>query len=158
MEFRLEHVDLAFTRTSRFCFVNEIDVRAPASRVFEVVTGELDAWLPQLRGVAWTSVPPHRVGSTRIVELPGVRVKERVVAWDEGRRFAFAIDATSVPLLRRMLEDIQIEPQGERQCRLRYVAHYEPLLVVRPWHPVGRVVFGTMFWRAVRNIARVAER
>jgi len=156
MWFQVTPVDADFTSAHQF--VNEIEIAAPPEQVFRLVIGErFEEWLPDLVSMEWTSPAPHGVGSTRTVTLKNIAVKERIVVWDEGRRFAFCMEAATRPLIKRMLEDLRIEPLGDARCRLRYVASYEPTLLTRALHPIVRRVFGKLFRDATRSIARIAE-
>lgn len=155
MWFELRPTTLDFE--SRHRFVNVVEIDAPASKVFPLLTGErFTEWLPDLLSWEWTSPAPRGVGSTRIVRLRSLAVKERILAWDEGRRFAFAIEAISVPLVRRMTEDMVLEPLGDARCRFRYTVQYAPSPLMRLVHPIARPIFGRMFRRAAENVARLA--
>ena len=156
MWFRLGDADLA--RTSRHAFVNVVEIDAPAEKVFPLLTGDrFEEWLPDLKGMTWTSPAPHGVGSTREVHLKALSVKERILAWEEGRRFGFVIESITLPLVRWMTEDMRLEPRGGRACTLHYTVRYEPARWVRPVHPIVRVVFGRMFAQAAQNVARLAR-
>jgi uncharacterized protein YndB with AHSA1/START domain len=156
MWFRTEAADLS--RSSAHEFINVVDIEAPAERVFPLLTGErFEEWLTDLKGMRWTSAAPHGVGSTREVHLKSLSVKERVLAWDEGRRFGFVIEAISIPIIRWMTEDMQLEPRGEGACTFRYVVRYEPVRWVRPLTPLIRPVFAKMFRKAAQNLARIAR-
>ena len=73
-----------------------------------------------------------------------------------GRRFSFTMEAISVPLVRRMIEDMVLEPLGDARCRFRYHVYYEPRTVMRLVHPIARAMFTKTFREATRNVARLA--
>lgn len=147
---------------------------APAERVFDVLTDdrEFHEWLEPLVEVRWSTPAPHGVGSKREVvmdnlapagrgradKVTSLRVKETILAWDRGRRFAFSIDALTLPLVKQMVEDIQLERIDAKRTRLTYRVHYRPTLLMRAIHPIAREFFGKMFRDAVRNIARISAR
>ncbi len=177
MWFETEKSDLSYVERSPFQLATEIIVFAPPERVFDVLAGEsFHEWLKELVECRWTSAPPHRVGSTREVVLdlmPGARglprlaVKERFLAWERGKRLTFSIDASTLPLVKQMVEDMQLEPIGDAQSsrmgpraktRLRYTVHYTPGVAMRAIHPVSRVIFGKLFRDAARRVAMVAAR
>jgi len=169
---RLAPTELDFVDRSPFQLVNDIVVFAPAERVFDVLTSERDMyeWLDALAEVRYTSEAPHRVGSTRevVIDLlqrtprqqgPGaLAVKERILAWDRGKRFAFALDQMTIPLVSQMVEDMQLERLGPGRTMLRYRVHYRPNVLMRAVHPVARTVFDKMFRDAARRVAMVAAR
>lgn len=169
---RLAPTKLEFVEESEHRLVNDIVVFAPPERVFDVLTSERDMyeWLETLVEVRYTSEPPHRVGSTRevIIDLlqrtprqrgPGsLAVKERILAWERGRRFAFAIDEMSIPIVGQMVEDMQLERLGPGRTMLRYHVHYRPSFAMRAVHPLARTLFGKMFRDAARRVAMIAAR
>lgn len=148
----------------------DIIVFAPPERVFDVLVGEreMHEWLEPLVEVRWTS-PTRAHGATREVTLDlrksgdrdaltALSVKERFVAWERGKRLAFVVEATTLPLVRRMIEDMQLERVGPNKTRMRYTVHFEPSLAIRVVLPIARVFFGKMFRDAVRRIAMIAAR
>jgi hypothetical protein len=159
MWFRTDPTDLSFVDRSPKRLSFESAIYAPAERIFDVFTSDdVGAWLPDFESLEWTSPGPHGVGSTRIMRLKTIAVKERFLVWERGRRVTFAIEAQSVPLLTRMIEDFQLEPMGPRHTRVRYDIHYAPRLLARPIHPIARLFFGRMFREALRAIGDVAVR
>ena len=98
------------------------------------------------------------VGSTREVELKALTVKERFLAWDPGKRISFCIYAITIPLISEMLEDMQLEPEGDGKTRLRWTAHYTPSLLMRLIHPVGRMIFSGLFQKSINGLRKYAER
>lgn len=53
------------------------------------------------------------VGSGRRVHLKGgVQAEEEFLAWEPGVRFAFTLTASSMPGLRSMVEDVQLQPDA----------------------------------------------
>jgi len=159
MWFALEAAPLSFTESSRHRIENSLPIEAPAARVFEIlVTGERQAeWFEDFVAIRWTTPEPHGVGSEREVELEILTVKERFLAWEPGRRVAFHVYAITLPLAKVMLEDMRLEPTGERSCRFSWTVHYEPSLVMRLIHPIGRLLFGKMFRASAEGLARYAR-
>ncbi|MGZ3449822.1 MAG: SRPBCC family protein [Polyangiales bacterium] len=169
MWFPLEKTELSFIDRAPSRIENEILVFAPAARVFDVLAGDgLHEWLEPLVECRWTSPTPYGVGTTREIVLdvmklgPGsvtaMAVKERFLAWDRGKRLAFAVEAVTMPLVKQMIEEMTLEKRGEDKTLLRYRVHYAPTTVVRAIHPIVRVVFGKMFKDATRKIAMIAAR
>lgn len=133
-------------------------IAAPPERVFDIVAaGERqDEWFQDFVACRWQSPEPHGVGATREIQLKMLTVKERFLAWERGRRFAFSIDAISLPLVRQMVEDMRFEPEGGG-TRLVWHVHYTPSRVMRPVHPAARAVFGRMFRSSAEGLRRYAE-
>jgi uncharacterized protein YndB with AHSA1/START domain len=158
MWFDVESVDLGFTESSPFKLENEAVIRASPERVFEILTtaeGQRE-WFQDFRADRWTSAPPHGVGSTREIELKLLTVKERFLAWERGKRVAFAITAITIPIVTAMVEDIQLSKLDDERTRLAWRVHYRPALAFRLVHPVARTVFGKMFSASTAGLTRYA--
>ena len=54
-------------------------------------------WLPGLQ-VEWTSPKPFKEGTTRTVKAGAHTIEEVFFAWEDGRRFAFRFDRTTMPI------------------------------------------------------------
>lgn len=157
MWFRMRPAGLDFLERSPHRFENVLEVDASAERTFQILAGErFGEWLPELRSCVWTSSEPHGVGSTRIVTLNTLAAKERFLVWEEGRRLTFVIEESTAPLMRRMIEDMRVEPLGDRRCRLRWIVHYEPSMGLRLIHPIAKLPFARMFRGAARRVAKIA--
>ncbi|MGK3992446.1 SRPBCC family protein [Sorangium sp. So ce1024] len=154
--FKLEAADLDFTRHAPFRIEVASLLQAPPDRVFNVFAkpeGMRD-WIVGFVGCTWTSPEPHGVGSTRELELNAITFREHFIGWEPGRRFCFAIDATTLPLMRRMVEDIQLEPSGANATLLRWTVHYEPRLLVRAIHPIARRLISEGYRASAERLSR----
>jgi uncharacterized protein YndB with AHSA1/START domain len=107
--------------------VVERDVDAPPERVFEVLadTPSWPQWFPSVRVARWTSGDNGGVGSTRFVDAAGLKVHERFIAWEPGRRWAFTFLRTNVPLARAGVECADLEPLDSGRTRVRYTMALE---------------------------------
>ncbi|AUX47996.1 polyketide cyclase [Sorangium cellulosum] len=154
--FELAPADLDFTRRAPFRIEVACRLEARPDRVFEIFArpeGMRD-WIMGFVDCRWTSPEPHGVGSTREFELNAVTFREHFIGWQPGSRFCFAIDAMTLPLMRRMVEDIQLEPAGERATLLRWSVHYEPRLLVRAVHPIARRLIYEGYRASTERLAR----
>ncbi|MFT4088748.1 MAG: SRPBCC family protein [Gordonia sp. (in: high G+C Gram-positive bacteria)] len=138
----------------------ERTVRASADRVFEVLaTGENQwEWAQGYRSTTWYDDAPHGTGSVRDIHLRWITVRERFLAWKPGRRFAFSSDAMSIPLARRMIEDIAVEPLDDDACVLRWAVHLDVAAALTPI--AGKLVprvFGPMFEDFAAGLASYSE-
>ncbi len=157
MWFQVTPSDLSFCEGSRHRFVNVVRLPFDAGRAFDHVASstELPRWLEDCVSCEWTSPEPYGVGSTRDVKLKMLAVKERFLAWDRGKRFAFTAVALSIPLLSRMVEDIQLRELAPGETELTWTVHYEPRLVARPVHPIARYIFRGLLARSAANLERL---
>jgi uncharacterized protein YndB with AHSA1/START domain len=158
MFFKTTPTELDFTTSSPHRLVFDAIAEAPPSRVFDIFArGEgQEKWFADFKACRWTSPEPYKVGTTREIQLKLLTVKERFVAWEEGVRVAFSIDAITIPLVKRMMEDFQLEAVGEKGTRVVWTVHYEPTLVMRPVHPVAKMVFGKMFRTSLDGLVKYA--
>ena len=160
MWFSTKPSDLSYVDSSPYRIANVVTIAAPPERVCDLfATGERqEEWFQDYVGCHWTSQGPNGVGSTRESALKTLKVKERFLAWDRGERLTFSIDAITLPIVTRMLEDLRFEPaDGGRSTRLVWHVHYTPALVMVPVHPVARAVFARMFKLSSQGIKRYAE-
>jgi uncharacterized protein YndB with AHSA1/START domain len=159
MWFALEAVPLSFTETSPYRIENTVPIEASAARVFEILaTGEgLSEWFQDFVAVRWATPEPRGVGAEREFELKILTVRERFLAWEPGKRFSFHIYEITIPLVKAMLEDMRLEPTGDRSCRLLWTVHYRPSITMRLIHPIGRLIFGKMFRASAEGLARYAK-
>jgi len=152
MWFNLEPADLPFVANSPWRFdVAEI-VAAPPMRVFEAFAQpeKMAHWIIGFRRCEWKSEPGGS-GAVRELELTGIAFREHFLAWEPGRRACFAIDAMTVPLMQKMVEDVQIDPIGPDRSRLVWTVHYQPTLLLHLGHPLAR-------WALERGYRASAER
>jgi len=158
MWFDLEPVPISFTEISPFRFENFAVLDAPPKRVFEILAkGEgMTEWLQDFVSFTWFGAPGG-LASEREVRLKMLRVKERFIAWDEGKRLTFHVYAITLPLVSAFIEDFTLEPMGEGQTRFAWRAHYRPTLAARLVHPLVRGVFGALFESSIRRLTRYVK-
>ncbi|PSR66447.1 SRPBCC family protein [Nocardia sp. MDA0666] len=155
--FRLQGVEESFFddrrwRESRFGF----SVSSPASA--ETVWRELHgahplSWCSSLRECRWEAGSPCGVGSRRTVTVaPGVSVCERYFLWEEHSdrlENAFAVEACTVPGLRRFGERYRVVPTASGS-RLDWDFLIEPRLP-RPLQKLARPVTQVTIDRLARD-------
>jgi hypothetical protein len=159
MRFECKPCDLEFFEVAPFRMVTDIILPAPPLKVFLALADSPSyaRWYKEVSRITWTSQQPSMLGATREVTVKefGVplSVRERFIAWDEGRRFAFSMEALSLPLLVSGGEDYRLGQLGEDQSRLLWIFCYEPKLVIRLTHPFVRWFFQQQFQRAAERLA-----
>lgn len=158
MWFDTAPTDLTFTTSSPQKLVFDALVEARPERVFDIFAkGESQqTWFHDFKACRWTSPEPHTVGTTREIQLKLLTVKERFVAWEPGVRLTFSIDAITLPIVKRMMEDMQFEAVGEKGTRVVWTVHYEPALLVRPFLPVAKMIFSNMFRKSLDGLVKYA--
>ena len=158
MWFDVEACGLDFCEQSPHRIVNEAVLAVEPARAFALIASdrELGAWLHDFVACRWTSDPPHGVGSTREVTLKALRVREKFIAWEPGERLTFTFTASTLPVMQRAVEDLQLTQVGPAKTRLRWTVHYELRPWVRPFHVLPRAIFQRLFARSAENLVRYA--
>ncbi len=133
---KLVEQEIGFAETAPF--------RAEGSATFEATPAEVWAvvldypswprWFEGVKSCVATSDPAVGIGSTRRVALPipGSKVDERFIAWDEGERWAFTGTDATPGLFRALVERLLIEDLGDGRCRTTYRMAFEPSWWLRP--------------------------
>ncbi len=159
MWFKLENQGLEYTKNAPFSFKNEIIINATPNKVFDVLAGDTwKHWFKDFVGVKWTSQGPYGIGSTRIVDLKPLSVKEKFLAWEYGKRYSFLIYEITLPLVKSMLEDMQLEETEDGKTLFRWNVYYTPSLIMLIIHPIARAIFGGMFKQSLNNLANYVQK
>lgn len=67
------------------------------------------------------------VGGGRRVHIGPIAVDEEFLVWEPGARFAFTVTHANRPVLRSMVEDIQLTAEGDSATTVRYTQAVEPV-------------------------------
>jgi Polyketide cyclase / dehydrase and lipid transport len=156
MWFHLQATDLAFTTSAPFRFDTVCVLPAGPERVFQAFSEprDLARFIAGFRRCEWKTAEPHGVGAVRELDLQGVSFREHFVAWEPGRRFCFAVDALTLPAMRRMIEDIRIEPWSGGKARLIWSVYYHPSALTRAVHAFVRFGLELGYRRSVESLDR----
>lgn len=154
MAFRLKPADATFAASARKQFTYDFTIRAPAKDIFDTLARpeRLDRWIPDLRSARWLSSEPHGVGSVREVVLPLLRVEEKVLVWEPGQRFVFNISRTSIPMLRRMVEDFRLTARPDGQTRVQWTIAYQPTRLFAPFERLVYPRYSRIFEEGSRRL------
>ena len=127
---RLRPEDLSFAERAPIVVRAETRVAASPEQVWPAFADAAawTQWFAGMKDAHYTSPAPHGVGSTRSVHVMSMRADETILAFEPGRRFAFRVDATNVPVLDALVEVVTLEPEG---AGTRVV--YRQALATRPW-------------------------
>ncbi|MEO8700917.1 MAG: SRPBCC family protein, partial [Kofleriaceae bacterium] len=112
-------------------------------------------WFPLMRRAEWTSREKSAVGAERQV---GLRVfgefRERMIAWEPGKRFAFTMTASTSPLTARMAEDWRLSREGST-TRLDWIVGAFPTTIGKLGAPALRFTLTRMFRQGGSNLRRL---
>ena len=159
MWFEMTPQTLAWAEAIPTKLSNTAILDAPPEEVFAVLADidEWPRWFADIRKGVWDTEPPHGVGSRRTVTLNTMKVREAFLAWEVGRRYSFAIVASTLPLARSIVEDYRLTPAGDGKTRLDWDVSYEVRGYVRPVQSILRRVFRNMFRKATRGFVEHIE-
>lgn len=125
----LRHEDLGFLTRAPVRQVHRGQVALPADRVFAGLVERPEgwpAWFSLARACRYEGVPPHGVGTVRLISLQGgIRARERLLAWDTNTRFAYRVEAVNLPGIRVFMEEWTLAPVAEDRTELRWTLAFD---------------------------------
>ena len=132
MLFTMRKEDLGFVERAGSVHVAEATMTAPRTRVFDAFVDpeSWPAWFPNVQRAVYASPPPFGVGTIREAHVGGTRWIEEMVAWDDGRRWAWTVLRASVPFAKAQVECFEFADVGSG-TRIRWTLALEPRLVAR---------------------------
>lgn len=132
----------------------EATLDATPDAVFDEL-GDPSLWFPLMRRSVWRSGATSGVGAQREVDLIAFGAfRERMLAWDRGRRCAFTMTATTSPIVARMAEDWLLGETPDGRARLTWLVGGALTPVGRPLAPALKLVLRGMFATAARGLAK----
>ena len=160
MWFQMRQVDLDFLENAPRIHVVGCDVALPREVVWNAVIDPptWSDWFPGVRSASYRGDPPYGVGTIRIADVGGYLMEETMLAWDDGRRWAYRIDRATVPLAKAQLEATELAYQGSG-TRVRWTLASDPGILLRVTAPFFQSTVQRLLERAMRNLeAREASR
>jgi Polyketide cyclase / dehydrase and lipid transport len=126
---------------------------APRSLVFGAFVDPegWTGWFPNVRRAAYTSPPPFGVGTIRAAHVGGTRWVEEMIAWDDGRRWAWTVLRASVPLATAQVECFEFADAGSG-TRIRWTLALDPRLIARLGAPFATGAIRRLLARAAANL------
>lgn len=152
--------DMSFVERAPVRHVFTKVVAAPRAAVFAAIADPpgWPAWFPGVRSARYSSPPPHGVGSIREADVSGTRWVEEMIAWDEGRRWAYTVIEASTPLASAQVEVFECADTvldggaGALGTRVTWTLAIEPRLLQKLTGPIAPLVMGRVFERAMANL------
>ncbi len=154
--FQLRSVGMDFLERAPRIYVVECDVALPRKQVWRafIEAPSWPAWFPGVRSASYHGDPPYGVGTIRVADVSGFLMEETMLAWDEGRRWAYRIDRSTAPLARAQLECTEREDRGTG-TRVRWTLATEPGILLWLTGPFFRRTVQRLLERAMRNLERL---
>jgi uncharacterized protein YndB with AHSA1/START domain len=130
-------------------------IEAPPAAVFALFADAASwpAWFPMMTKAVWLGAPGV-VGAEREVTMRGFGTfVERILAFDQDRRFAFTVFKSSSGMMSKFGEDYRLTPEGPG-TRFDWTMGAEAAGAGRIAAPAMRVFMKQLLTRAARNLDR----
>ena len=133
----------------------EVTVSAAPSTVFALITRPelLVRWSADTRRARWLA-GAGGLGHRRQRELQGMRVRERFIVWEPGRRCTYAVESATLPLVHGMVEDIQLVEVSPGVTLVSWSVHLRPTAAVRFAEPLLRSSVQRALHRGLTRLQR----
>jgi uncharacterized protein YndB with AHSA1/START domain len=143
--------DLVFADRAPWIFDFEGLINASPAEVWAafIDNESWTVWFERCKSCRATSDPFDGVGSTRAIEVNGLRVEERFIAWQPERLWAFTATAMRMSFATSMVERAIFTELDGGKTRISYRMAVQPRLWGRPLHRLiasrGAVSFARSF-------------
>jgi carbon monoxide dehydrogenase subunit G len=153
MWFEMRREDMGFVGRAPVVHTAEARVAASRAAVFAafVDPGSWPGWFPGVRAASYQTRAPYGVGTVRMAHVGITRWVEEIVAWDDGRRWAWTVLRATVPLAMAQIESFEFADDGDG-TRVRWTIALEPRLLTRFGLPFMGRTLTRLLARAGRNL------
>ncbi len=152
--------DLSFCKTAKYSISLKINSTAKAERLYEVLlTGENQTiWAKGFKKLVWFNPSPYDFGSIRDIHLAWIKVRERMLILEPNKHFAFSSDALTVPIVTKMVEDIQFQPTATGTI-IHWNVYYNLYWFLIPFKGfLKKRIFQKMFFDFAKGLSDYAEK
>lgn len=153
MWFEMRREDMGFAGRAPAVRTVEARLAVPRAEVFRAFTDAASwpAWFPGVRAASYGGPAPHGVGTIRQAHVGMTRWVEEIVAWDDGRRWAWTVLRATVPLAAAQIEAFEFADDGDGTC-IRWTLALAPRLPARLGMPFMERTIARLLERAARNL------
>lgn len=154
--YRCKTVGLEFLDSAPVTLRATVTVNRPPDEVFAAFAHDPATWgefFPGFDRSGYYHTPgPHGVGSGYAKRFLGITFEERVLAWEEGTRFAFRVERSSAPVFHAWVEDYRFEPDGGSGTVVNIAIGGHPRIPVKLAELALSRALPVVFNRAARNL------
>ncbi|HTJ85339.1 MAG TPA: SRPBCC family protein [Polyangiaceae bacterium] len=114
-------------------------------------------WFPLMTRCEWVTKETACVGAERVVSLTLLGTyRERFLAWEPGKRFAFTMTESSSPLARAIAEDMILSPvDGGSATAIDWTMAAQPTIVGRLGRPILMATMRRVFREGGLRLGRL---
>lgn len=146
---KLREETLSFVESAPLTIKESGLVRETPARVFAAFADQSTwtKWFPLMRRCDWVTPGEKGLGATREVFLIGLGTfREKFIAWEEERRFAFTITESSSPFANAVCEDFRFQPaDGGKYTHIDWTLAADPKLFGKVTRPVVEFTMRRVF-------------
>jgi uncharacterized protein YndB with AHSA1/START domain len=154
MWFKMRKVDIDFIASAERTYVAECDLKASRRDVWEAFVDPTTwhAWWPGVRSASYRGATrPYGVGTFREATVAGQKYEEEIVAWNEGRLWAYYIDRATIPIATAQLECTEFEDHGNG-TRVRWILAQDRRFLAWVVGPFFERLMKVLFQKAMANL------
>jgi hypothetical protein len=137
-----------------------ITSKSSAERLYQILLdGENQkVWAKGYKKTIWFNEIPTQFGSIRDIHLAWIKVRERMLALEPSKRFAFSSDALSIPLINKMVEDIFFNKISDDETLITWNVYYDLRSFLKPFSRfLEEKFFKQMFYDFAKGLSDYAE-
>jgi len=153
--FSMSPVDLSFVDKAPDGIHAEATLRGSPEQIFAILADVTTwpRWFDGSKDMRWLSTSTSGIGAVRRATLVVGSFDERMIAWEPGQRFAFSIDASTLPLAKRALEDWRLTSvNGGSETHVSWSLFVEPRFAARLFRPLLVIAFSRMFRKSAERM------
>jgi hypothetical protein len=156
MLFELEPVGLEFIPMAKRELAFTVDCKAEPTFLF-------DAFAEMKEGREWMggflAMEAESRGQGELFDelFTFMRLRGRTLVFERPGRWVARIEAASLPLATRMIEDVRIERRANGVTNVSWTFHFDPHPLALPFESLVTRVFRGLFSRSLARLGRFAE-
>lgn len=125
MWFSLQPIDLKQAQRNGQHVQKSIEIPVPAAKIFEYVSSDehMPKWFQDLRKAQWQTEKVS--GGKRVLNLYPLSIKEHFLTIEPNRRLIFYFEASTLPGVEWMLEDMHFIDNGNGTCTFEWNQYFK---------------------------------